>query len=77
MGSTSQTYRKSLVKKLAQALAKAIGEKKINVSSLSIQIGLSRNQIYKISRGESAPSLDNAEKIAEALGFKFELQKMS
>jgi len=44
-----------------------------NLSALARDTGISRETLYKITRGEGNPTLDTVGKLARALGFRLSL----
>lgn len=60
----------------AAFMAKVLGDiaRARNVSELAKQAGISRETLYKVTRGEGNPTLDTISKLANALGFRLTLQ---
>jgi probable addiction module antidote protein len=47
-----------------------------NMSELARQTGISRETLYKATRGDGNPTLDTVSKLARALGFRLTLQPL-
>lgn len=62
---------------LLRVLRRAIREKKVTVAQLASQAGCSRQYVYNVLDGKSVPSLDIAERLAEAVGASLELHLKS
>lgn len=45
-----------------------------NMAELARQAGLSRDTLYKVTRGEGNPTLETVGKLAHALGFRLTLE---
>lgn len=60
----------------AAFMAKVLGDiaRARNISELAKQAGISRETLYKVTRGEGNPTLDSISKLANALGFRLTLQ---
>ena len=56
------------------AIKSAMNDKGMSVSQLAALTGFSRMHIYRLLNGENAPTLDNAELIANALGVKITIE---
>lgn len=47
-----------------------------NMAELARETGISRETLYKVTRGEGNPTLDTVGKLARALGFRLTLEPM-
>lgn len=68
MPTTRQPRTRPVVEDLKRAMQQAIDGGTITVAELAEKTQLSRMQIYRILDGKSAPTLENADRIARALG---------
>ncbi|MDR2239569.1 MAG: putative addiction module antidote protein [Zoogloeaceae bacterium] len=62
----------------AAFMAKVLGEvaRARNISELARQTGITRETLYKATRGDGNPTLDTVSKLARALGFRLTLQPL-
>lgn len=63
----------------AAFLAKVLGDvaRARNISQLARETGITRETLYKVTRGEGNPTLDTISKLANALGFRLTLQPLT
>ncbi|WP_273860943.1 addiction module antidote protein [Pseudomonas sp. LA5] len=63
----------------AAFLAKVLGDvaRARNISQLARETGITRETLYKVTRGEGNPTLDTISKLANALGFRLTLQPLA
>ena len=74
MANRSQQHGTRLMNQFARALTKAIRDGKTTVAALADDCDLSRVHIYRLMRGEQAPSLTTAEKISKKIGVTITIQ---
>jgi probable addiction module antidote protein len=62
----------------AAFMARVLGDvaRARNMSELARQTGISRETLYKATRGDGNPTLDTVSKLARALGFRLTLQPL-
>jgi probable addiction module antidote protein len=62
----------------AAFMAKVLGDvaRARNMSELARQTGITRETLYKATRGDGNPTLDTVGKLARALGFRLTLQPL-
>ena len=58
---------------MKEIMKAARAEKKLSQSALANEIGVTEQYIYYIEAGERRPSVENAKKIANVLGFDWTL----
>lgn len=61
----------SAMDKLIKAIQFAIADRELNMSEAARIAGVSRAYLYRVLSGESVPSVEVAEQIADAFGLKF------
>lgn len=73
MAPSQLTKRFSVVREFIRRIKARIDETGIEMTELEERSGVSRQYIYRVLAGKQMPSLEIAERIAQALGLSIEI----
>ena len=65
-----------IVDDFKRAVTAAINKRQLSMSQVAIDAGITRAYLYRVLSGEHIPSVEVAERIANAVGLKLKLSRL-